>query len=77
MDQSLVILLILALMDKNPNIKETIQNALKLYRENKDLISLLISNSAPETEQKESRPEEVGNPNEKILEEYLKARTGG
>ena len=84
--ETLILLLFFALSDKNNDMKQTLNQFLGFYRENRELIQMLagsFSNPHPEgvvagmppaeseNGHKESRPrEEVGNLN--ILEEYLR-----
>ena len=83
--ETLILLLLLTLSDKNGNMKETLNRFLCFYKENRELIQIIANmfgdskggknaqngvSEKPE-EQKENRPrEEVGNLN--ILEEYLR-----
>ena len=84
--ETLILLLLLTLSDKNGSMKESLNRFLCLYKENRELIQMIANtfgdskggantqNAAPEKsdcEHKENRPrEEVGNLN--ILEEYLR-----
>ena len=84
--ESVILLLLLALSDKNENMKESLNRFLQFYKENRELIQMLVGTlSAPPKEgvtadippakgdkaQEESRPQEkVGNLN--VLEEYLR-----
>ena len=84
--ESVILLLLLALSDKNNNMKESLNQFLTFYKENRELIQMLAGTLArPANEDassdiprakdgeghKESRPrEEVGKLN--ILEEYLR-----
>ena len=82
--ETVILLLLLALSDKNDNMKESLNRFLGFYKENRELIQMLagtfspsaegsadIPPSKPEAGHEESRPrEEVGNLN--ILEEYLR-----
>ena len=84
--ESVILLLLLALSDKNNSMKESLNQFLTFYKENRELIQMLagtlaspsgagatadIPRAKDEEEHKESRPrEEVGNLN--ILEEYLR-----
>ena len=84
--ESVILLLLLALSDKNNNMKESLNQFLAFYKENRELIQMLtgtLAHPAAEgatadiprakggEEHEESRPrEEVGNLN--ILEEYLR-----
>ena len=83
--ETLILLLLLTLSDKNGNMKETLNRFRCFYKENRELIQIVANmfgdskgganvqsgvSEKPE-EQKENRPrEEVGNLN--ILEEYLR-----
>ena len=83
--ESVILLLLLALSDKNETMKESLNRFLQFYKENRELIQMLATTiSAPsaegpnadippakgEKEHEESRPQEkVGNLN--VLEEYL------
>ena len=84
--ESVILLLLLALSDKNNNMKESLNQFLAFYKENRELIQMLAGtlsspsaagtpSDIPQTKggdgHEESRPrEEVGNLN--ILEEYLR-----
>ena len=84
--ESVILLLLLALTDKNNSMKESLNQFLAFYKENRELIQMLagtlggpagggatadIPRAKDDQEHKESRPrEEVGNLN--ILEEYLR-----
>lgn len=84
--ETVILLLLLALSDKDENMKESLNRFLGFYKENRDLIQMLAGTlSSPAAEsapadippakggegQRESRPfEKVGNLN--ILEEYLR-----
>ena len=83
--ETVILLLLLALSDKNQNMKESLNQFLHFYKENRDLIQMLAGTYArpaegapadipptkPDHGHEESRPrEEVGNLN--ILEEYLR-----
>ena len=84
--ESVILLLLLALTDKNNSMKESLNQFLTFYKENRELIQMLAGTlSHPSDEgatadiprtkgdqgHEESRPrEEVGNLN--ILEEYLR-----
>ena len=66
----LIILLLLSLCEKNSELKETLQSALKFYRENRELLQSLYS-SPKEGEQAPSK-EENKTPSEKNESESLK-----
>lgn len=79
--ETVILLLLLSLSDKNGNMKESLNKFLCFYKENRELIQMLAGtlsrpdgNTAPsaaEEKHEENRPrEEVGNLN--ILEEYLR-----
>lgn len=84
--ETLILLLFLALSDKNKDLKSSLNQFLTFYKENRELIQMFAQmlsrpsgEGAPadippakgENEHEESRPrEEVGNLN--ILEEYLR-----
>ena len=80
--ETMILLLLLALTDKNDGLKESLNRFLRFYKENRDFIQTFAKTfsdlktenadtAAPEPPQKESRPrEEVGDLN--ILEEYLR-----
>lgn len=80
--ETVILLLMLALSDKNADMKESLNKFLCFYKENRELIQMLagtlsrpngeaVSAAAGEKAHEESRPlEEVGNLN--ILEEYLR-----
>ena len=77
--ETLLLLFVLSTLDKNTDLKHTLESFLRFYRENRDLIAMLTSGlgGAPAKEadpepQKESRPPERENDSVKILEEYLK-----
>ncbi len=80
----MILLLLLALSDKDGNMKRSLQQFLGFYKENRELIQMLANaashpnnaESKPQTEegsssgQQESRPhDEIGNLN--VFEEYL------
>ena len=75
-----MLLLILLMMDRDGNARETLRELLRVYRENRDLLVSLSNvkgapeESAPSEEtqkaQNKSRPEAAGNA--AVLEEYLK-----
>ena len=80
---TMILLLVLFLSDKNGSIKDAVQSFLRFYRENRDLIMMLTNQpaaerknaenppQADEAEKKENRPQErVGSVS--ILEEFLK-----
>lgn len=83
---TMILLLVLFLSDKNASLKDTVQSFLRFYRENRDLITMIAnqppaeykkaekSEDAPQTERPEkteNRPQEtVGSV--RILEEFLK-----
>ncbi len=77
--EQMILILLLALMSKDGQMKDSLQSALAFYRENRELITRLAGANAPkeyskqdkETEQEKSRPQAVGN--DKILEEFLKS----
>ena len=82
----MILLLLLALSDKNENMKESLNRFLLFYKENRELIQMLagtlsrpVGEATPagmppfqaDQEQTKSRPqEEVGDLN--VLEEYLR-----
>ena len=74
-----MILFILALSDKNPELKETLKSVLAFYRENRELLTLIANgtpaaaSSAAPSEQKD--PPAAEGERIKILEEFLKQRT--
>lgn len=80
--ETMILLLLLALSDKNDNMKESLNRFLGFYKENRDLIQTFANSfahpngesafaNASGSAHEESRPrEEVGNLN--ILEEYLR-----
>ena len=84
--ETLILLLLLTLSDKNGSMKESLNRFLCLYKENRELIQMIANmfgdpkggtnaqSGAPEKpdlKHEENRPrEEVGNLN--ILEEYLR-----
>ncbi len=73
----LIVLLLLALCEKNSELKETLQSALKFYRENRELFVAL---SSPNKEQKgeeksassERSAEEKTADSLKLIEQFLK-----
>lgn len=80
---TMILLLVLFLSDKNGSMKDAVQSFLRFYRENRDLIMMLTNQppaerknaenapQADEAEKKENRPQEtVGSVS--ILEEFLK-----
>ena len=84
--ESVILLLLLALSDKDGNMKDSLNRFLTFYKEKRELIQMLVGTlSAPsdggqpadippvevENEHNKSRPQEkVGNLN--VLEEYLR-----
>lgn len=83
--ETVILLLLVALSDKNASMKDSLNQFLSFYKENRELIKMLAdtfsvpSPAAARSEpaqgdgikREESRPrEEVGNPS--ILEEYLR-----
>ncbi len=80
--ETAILLLLLALSDKNSDMKESLNRFLCFYKENRELIRMLagtlsqrdketVSADTESEKQQENRPpEEVGNLN--ILEEYLR-----
>lgn len=83
--ETVILMLLVALSDKNESMKDSLNKFLCFYKENRELIKMLadtfsIPSSTPSqgataqnerAEHKESRPrEEVGDPS--ILEEYLR-----
>lgn len=83
---TMILLLVLFLSDKNGSMKDAVQSFLRFYRENRDLIMMLTNQPpaerrnaektedaprAEEREKEENRPQEtVGSVS--ILEEFLK-----
>ena len=71
-----MLLLILLMMDRDGNAKETLRDLLRVYRENRELLAALSDVKGPAAkaptseEQEKSRPEAAGNA--AVLEEYLK-----
>ena len=82
----LLLLFLLSTLDKNSDLKQTLQSFLHFYRENRELISLLTgsgapaeaqSAAAPPAEEKKSRsPQEGRNDSMKILEDFLLRNAG-
>lgn len=77
--ETLLLLFVLSTLDKNTDLKQTLESFLRFYRENRDLVAMLaggLGGAPAKTErsepQKESRPPERENDSMKILEEYLK-----
>lgn len=82
--ETLILLLLLTLSDKNGSMKESLNRFLCVYKENRELIQMLANTFSsqkdgntekapeePDHKHEENRPrEEVGNLN--ILEEYLR-----
>ena len=82
---TVLLLFLLAMLSANPQLKESLTSFLGFYRENRDLITSLVKESAPASapapsapsasappappEKKESRPQEVGKYD--VLEKYL------
>ncbi len=79
---TLILLLLLVMLEKDPALKDTLKGFLGFYKENRELLSAVLkqnstaeaapagSPSAPPAAKKENRPEQDGSLN--ILEEYLK-----
>ena len=71
----LIVLFVLALSEKNPELKESLQKVLKFYRENRELITALAGNSEPTAQNaSETVPPAADFAPEKlrIIEEYLR-----
>lgn len=76
--ETVLLLFLLALSDKDDSLKRSLNQFLGFYKENRELIQMLLGSqkqgepaATPEEGHEESRPrEEVGNLN--ILEEYLR-----
>ena len=72
----LIVLFVLALTEKNPELKDSLQKVLRFYRENRELIATLASAGEPSPQQDhaESSPSATDFAPEKlrIIEEYLK-----
>ena len=78
--EPLLLLFVLSTLDKNNDLKQTLQSFLRFYRENRELVAMLAGKdggskpaqpSEPCAEKKESRPPVRENDSMKILEEYL------
>lgn len=81
--ETVILLFLLASLDKDSSITNSLRNFLGFYRENRELISMLAGaaqggraqgaengTQKPEKAEKESRPEQAGSPD--LLDEYLK-----
>ena len=72
----LIVLFILALTEKNPELKDSLQKVLKFYRENRELLTVFASSSEPSPTQQNSFEKEAAAdfaPEKlRIIEEYLK-----
>ena len=71
----LIVLFVLALSEKNPELKESLQKVLRFYRENRELITMLASSS--EAPSPQNQPEKAASsafePEKlRIIEEYLR-----
>ena len=79
--EPLLLLFVLSTLDKNNDLKHTLESFLRFYRENRELITMLAGKDGagkppakepePCAEKKESRPPVRENGSMKILEEYL------
>lgn len=69
--ETLILLLVLALSEKNAELKETVRSVLSFYRENRELlVSLAGAQSSPTAQSSpESPPAQDGL---KLIEEFLK-----
>lgn len=71
----LIVLFILALSEKNAQVKETLKCALDFYRQNRELLTALAGashlSSEESGEQQKSSPD-VGGESLHIIEEFLK-----
>lgn len=79
--ETVIVLLILALSEKNAELKETLKSVLEFYRQNRDLLTALAGVSkrdAPEpTEKKEAQKNSPAGEGEslRLIEEFLKRQT--
>ncbi|MGN1078377.1 MAG: hypothetical protein ACI4ST_07655, partial [Candidatus Gallimonas sp.] len=55
---TMILLLVLFLSDKNASLKDTVQSFLRFYRENRDLITM-IANQPPAEYKKAEKPEDA------------------
>lgn len=82
--ETIIVLFILALSEKDPKLKETLKSVLAFYKENRELIKTLSTPSNPSSAQQQvppPPPEEPAQQSEpasedsvRILEEFLKHR---
>lgn len=73
----LIVLFVLALSEKNPELKDSLQKVLKFYRENRELITMLANSSElppaqQDTPQKAPAAADFTPEKLRIIEEYLK-----
>lgn len=84
--ETVILLFLLAMSDKNANLKETLESFLKFYRENRELIAMLSgglsAGGAPQSgqtpppagEREKNPPSEGKTGSLDIIEEYLRRR---
>ena len=79
--EMLIVLFILALSEKNAEVKETLKSVLDFYRQNRELLTAMASmHSAPETGETAHVSEQKSSPDPggdslRIIEEFLKRKT--
>ena len=65
----LMLLFLLAFLDRNPKFKDSLQGALKFYRENRELLMAFADSPAASTEPSPTKPAEADKI--RILEHFL------
>ena len=67
----LIILLLLSLVEKNDDLKETLQTALKFYKENRELLRSLCEEEKKEVPKEKKREQDENRSSFKLIEQFL------